>query len=58
MELPEKEPDIHTNKKKKKVYKDLYEFLNHVRVKKGDKITHTSMGKGSYYIKKSIKRHF
>ena len=40
MELPEKEPDIHTNKKKKKVYKDLYEFLNHVRVKKGDKITY------------------
>ena len=58
MELPEKEQDIHTNKKKKKTYKDLYEFLNHVRVKKGDKITHTSMGKGSYYIKKKHQKTF
>ena len=54
------EPNLQTQIiTKKKTYSNLYEFLGHVKVKRGSEYTHTSMSKGSYFItKKRLKTLF
>ena len=53
------EPNIQTHiiKKKKKIT-SLYEFLDERRVSKGNKYTHTSMSKGSFYIDQTDYKQF
>tara|TARA_Y100001970_G_scaffold188756_1_gene229594 strand:- start:423 stop:3077 length:2655 start_codon:yes stop_codon:yes gene_type:complete len=53
------EPNIQTHiiKKEKKIT-SLYEFLDERRVSKGNKYTHTSMSKGSFYIDQTDYKQF